>query len=1292
MNKQNIILMPLLLCGIGLSAQAQTVQAPVQEQTISVGFQHSCAVYNGAAWCWGDRAFGRLGDGLTTGNSSIRVAVDGLDSGVTAISVSKMHSCAIHNEAVKCWGDNTYDQIGDNTSTPRMTPAEVSGLNRGVTAISATLYSHTCAIKDGAGQCWGQNEADRLGRTGDTSISGEVSGLNDGVTAISAGNRHGCAVHNGAAKCWGFNGSGQLGDGSTASTPTPGLVTGLDGLDGRDITAITAGGQHSCAVVGATARCWGRGSEGQLGDGTNMQRLVSVEVKGLDSGVTAIAAGWLHTCAIVNAAAKCWGFNNNGQLGNDSQVQSSVAVSVEGLDDGVTVIAVGGSPAAQGFGHSCAIHYGFIRCWGNNSSGQLGDGSQTNTNVPVDVQGPNPLTAPSELMADETTTESITISWTAPRLAGNIPITTYTITWGVDLANLDNLMTADVPGSMTSYVITQGLSAGTLYQIAVTAMNPGGPPGPRSTILTGMTQAVLPGAPSGLNSNAVTANSIVISWDRPETGGADITIMEYIVYWREVDSTNGNMFKTRRVSGSIRSHVIGGLKTETDYQIAVAAVNSAGLTGPRSDDDLFCVATIHVAEPFGAFNTFNCVNRTSFLRPPRDLTFESATTNSIAVSWEHPSSGIADITTYIVYWTAFGRTLESSRTVNVATTSYVITGLDVKTRYRITVAAVNLAGPGERSIPLEERTLGLAGMEAQAIAAGTSHSCVVYNDAAWCWGSNSSGQLGHGNLGIDEPIPDLVSSLSSGVTAISAGGGHSCAIQDAAAKCWGWGLLGQLGNGSTVTSSVPVTVETVGGLQLLGVTAISAGISHSCAVVNGAAKCWGSGGSGELGNGNTVTSLVAVSVRDLDNGVTAIATGNVYSCAIHRDAAKCWGFGRNGELGNRSTANSSVPVNVLNLDRDVKAIAAGDSTACAVQRGVVWCWGSGRNGELGNGSTAHSTVPVEVEGGLGLASSVTMITVGGSHSCAVEGGAAWCWGSNRYGELGSDSVEVQSSIPVSVQGLDSGVTAIAAGENPLQGHTCAIQYDVTKCWGIDHSRRPNTSTEGFTTTPLQVTVTGLSFAAPSHLWLGPVTLNSIVVGWIPLVLATGVPAITSYQISWGTDLDDEEGLRTTSVPVSATSYTISGLSAETNYQIAVAGVNRIGIGNRITLTGRTDMVTRPSVPENLRSVGATTKTITINWERPSDDGNSQITTYAVSWFSVSDPDKTGHARITGEPLRTSYVIRAIDGENLLPETHYRVEVRAVNSAGPGPAAIRNLRTGSLAIILRIQVLLEGALQ
>ena len=116
----------------------------------------------------------------------------------------------------------------------------------------------------------GYGDSGRLGSGNESNTSRPrgVVGLNDGVTAISAGNTHGCAIHNGAAKCWGFNGSGEIGDGTQTRRLSPVSVIGLE----TSVTAIAAGGHHSCAVVDATAaRCWGRGSEGQLGDGTNMR-------------------------------------------------------------------------------------------------------------------------------------------------------------------------------------------------------------------------------------------------------------------------------------------------------------------------------------------------------------------------------------------------------------------------------------------------------------------------------------------------------------------------------------------------------------------------------------------------------------------------------------------------------------------------------------------------------------------------------------------------------------------------------------------------------------------------------------------------------------------------------------------------------------------------------------------------------------------------------------------------------------------------------------------------------------
>ena len=451
--------------------------------------------------------------------------------------------------------------------------------------------------------------------------------------------------------------------------------------------------------------------------------------------------------------------------------------------------------------------------------------------------------------------------------------------------------------------------------------------------------------------------------------------------------------------------------------------------------------------------------------------------------------------------------------------------------------------------------------------------------------------------------------LDSGVTAISGLSTHNCVIQDAAAKCWGQGTRGQLGNNTELSTARVVQVLGLDG----GVTAISAADNHSCAVQRGVAWCWGFGDSGALGDGFSRSTATAVQVDlDGDSAVTAIVAGNQYSCAIHGGAAKCWGFGGTGELGDGNSRSSATAVQVVGLDGDVTAIAAGDSTACAVQRGVAWCWGRGTNGELGNGATASTHRPVQVKG-LGRDSSVTVIAVGDFHSCAVQGGAAWCWGSNNSGRLGSGSAVGRSSVPVPVRGLDSGVTAIAAGFS----HSCAIQYGVTKCWGSGSNGQLGAGRADSSNTPL--VVTGLSFAPPPQLRAGTVTINSIAVSWSPLVLAADVPAITSYLISWGTDLEDEEGLRTTSVSVPTTSYVIPGLRPETSYQIAVAGVNRVGIGNRSTLTIQTAQEELPpSAPQALRPAIVTPNTIVVSWERPNFDGGDPVTTYTISW-DVSTP-------------------------------------------------------------------------
>lgn len=348
----------------------------------------------GAVYCWGQNANGQLGDGTTTSRSLPTKVLAPAGVRFTAISQNTrdasplVTNCARSDGgAAYCWGSGVTGGIGDGLLVNRLTATLVTPPAGVSFAMVTAGGTHACGgAPSGAAYCWGNGVRGNLGDgTGANHPLPTLVTPPAGVSfaTLSAGMSINCGTTSiGAAYCWGNNSSGQIGDGFTADRLIPTLVAAPGGVS---FATVQAGGGVSCGLTFTGAvYCWGSGFDGQVGDGTNSNRLTPVPIAA-PVGVTfgQITTSVFHTCGLsTTGQAYCWGFNGSVQLGDGTSTSRNTPTAVI-MPAGVSFISI-----SAGNDHTCGItSLGAMYCWGSNTVGQLGDGTSGTTRAtPVRVQ------------------------------------------------------------------------------------------------------------------------------------------------------------------------------------------------------------------------------------------------------------------------------------------------------------------------------------------------------------------------------------------------------------------------------------------------------------------------------------------------------------------------------------------------------------------------------------------------------------------------------------------------------------------------------------------------------------------------------------------------------------------------------------------------------------------------------------------------------------------------------------------------------------------------------------------
>lgn len=714
-----------------------------------------------------------------------------------------------------------------------------------------------CAVLDGGLACWGQNGNLILGTDNLTQSSTAVRifAAGSGVTQVSVGSRSACVVIKGGVKCWGENTYGLLGNGSTLDMPTP--VVAIP--EGSGVTQVAVGTYSACAVVHSGVRCWGRNNAGQLGNGTLTNSLVPAAVLAASdaeiANINKVSMGNRHACAMGGSGVFCWGENSNGQLGNGTDLSSPFASHV--------LERVVATDVASSGDTSCYAEAGALRCWGYDLLDFDGNTTTSFVSAPSTVLGTN------ELVSNVSIGDShiCVVAGQSVKCAG---------------ANWD--------GQLGNGTRSESFE----FALAVVAE---------------ATQVE-----AGYSSTCTVVLNDLWCWGANYEGGLG----------------NGDLTHTAVPLAVPFGQSISAFATGGDFSCAVAN-GGVECVGANWNGQLGNGTKIHSNQPVTA------------------IAENSGATEVFA--GESHACAIVGVDRALYCWGSNdeGQLGDGTRSIDENFT----------------------VSDNDRTRPIE---ITQAGTSIDSVAIGAKHTCILRSGQVLCWGDNRHGQVGTVALSpILVPSTAIASGVTAIDATYSS---TCALLNDAGVqkiKCWGSNWSGGLGLDPEVNDQNRFYVPTESYAAVAGetITAFSMGSDHICMLIGGGVKCAGANYSGQLGNGSTNNSYRPVIAIAEGSGVTAITAGLDLSCAVVVGIVKCWGDNTLGQIGGNFMGRNSTystPQTVSVSPDPVESIDAYSSHVCAAVESGQYCWGENLAGALGAARTPYSSVPV-------LASTVTVARV-----------------------------------------------------------------------------------------------------------------------------------------------------------------------------------------------------------------------------------------------------------------------------------------------------------------------------